>query len=61
MSEHIDTEHFQIGLKRVLPVADFARRYRLSEQEEKRLKSLFGDFASQHELLMNADRSPRWR
>jgi hypothetical protein len=49
------------GLKKVWSVADFARRYRLDNEEEARLMKLLGPFASQQELLMNASRAPRFR
>jgi hypothetical protein len=49
---HIDIE----GLKEVVSVSDFSRRYRLPKGEENRLMKLFGLSASKHELLMNARR-----
>lgn len=61
MSEHLNSQSFSNSLSRVWPVSDFAKRYRLQSDEEKRLVSLFGEFATEHELLMNADRTPRWR
>jgi len=48
-------------VKPILNVMEFCRRYRLDETEEKRLRKLFGDFASRHELLMNAQRKPVFR
>lgn len=48
-------------VKPILSVVEFCRRYRLDEAEEKRLRKLFGDFASRHELLMNAHRKPVFR
>ncbi|MFQ6163643.1 hypothetical protein [Sinorhizobium meliloti] len=39
----------------------FCRRERLSHEEEKRLTSLFGDFAEASALLHNVKRAPRWR
>ena len=48
-------------IKPILNVVEFCRRYRLDETEEKRLTKLFGDFASRHELLMNAQRKPVFR
>ena len=36
-------------------------RYRLDDEEKARLRKLFGDFASRHELLMNAQRKPVFR
>lgn len=48
-------------VKPILSVMEFCHRYRLDETEEKRLRKLFGDFASRHELLMNAQRKPVFR
>jgi hypothetical protein len=50
-----------VSLKKVWNVSEFARRYRLDQDEEKRLLKLLGTFASQQELLMNASRAPRFR
>jgi hypothetical protein len=47
--------------KPILNVAEFCRRYRLDKAEETRLRKLFGEFASRHELLMNAQRKPNFR
>ncbi|MBO0132995.1 MULTISPECIES: hypothetical protein [Agrobacterium] len=47
--------------KPILNVAEFCRRYRLDKTEETRLRKLFGEFASRHELLMNAQRKPSFR
>ncbi|RWX75794.1 hypothetical protein EPK99_19115 [Neorhizobium lilium] len=49
------------NLKKVWSVTDFAKRYRLDGEEESRLLKLLGSFASEHELLMNASRAPRFR
>lgn len=46
---------------RVWAVAEFCRRYRLDNVEESRLRKLLGDFAREHELLMNAHRKPAFR
>lgn len=48
-------------IRPILSVVEFCRRYRLDESEEKRLRKLFGDFASRHELLMNAQRKAVFR
>ena len=50
------------GTTRVWSVVDFCKRFRLDRAEETRLRKLLGDFASQHELLANAERKPisRW-
>lgn len=47
--------------KPILSVAEFCHRYRLDKAEEVRLRKLFGEFASKHELLMNAQRKPSFR
>jgi hypothetical protein len=47
--------------KPILNVAEFCRRYRLDKAEETRLRKLLGEFASRHELLMNAQRKPSFR
>ncbi|MBP1884372.1 hypothetical protein [Sinorhizobium mexicanum] len=39
----------------------FCQQQRLCQEEEKRLTSLFGDFATASELLHNVKRAPRWR
>ncbi|TNM65262.1 hypothetical protein FHP24_02985 [Aliirhizobium smilacinae] len=57
MTSHIDTDEIdRKALREVLSVANFARRYRLSIEEEQRLTKLFGQFATKQELLMNARR-----
>jgi hypothetical protein len=62
MTTYLKPEELEnIGLKKVWSVAEFARRYRLDKDEEKRLLKLLGPFASQQELLMNASRAPRFR
>ncbi|GAK69680.1 hypothetical protein [Agrobacterium rubi] len=48
-------------VKPIQSVVEFCRRYRLDETEETRLRKLFGEFASRHELLMNAQRKPVFR
>ncbi len=48
-------------IKPILSVVEFCRRYRLDQSEESRLRKLFGEFASRHELLMNAQRKPVFR
>ncbi|MBW6420450.1 hypothetical protein KX729_03275 [Rhizobium sp. XQZ8] len=62
MTTYLKPEELEnIGLKKVWSVSEFARRYRLEKDEEKRLLKLLGPFASQQELLMNASRAPRFR
>lgn len=58
----IDSQELETTeIKPILSVVEFCRRYRLDETEERRLRKLFGDFASRHELLMNAQRKPVFR
>lgn len=55
----IDNKHLDgNGVKPILNVTEFCRRYRLDKAEEARLRKLFGEFATRHELLMNAQRKP---
>jgi hypothetical protein len=62
MTSHLNISELEDrGLKKVLSVSDFARRYRLDAEEETRLLKLLGPFATQQELLMNASRTPRFR
>ncbi|MDW9502155.1 hypothetical protein [Sinorhizobium meliloti] len=62
MVERIEADKFS---KKVSPkvwnIHVFCRRQRLPQEEEKRLTSLFGDFATDSELLHNVKREPRWR
>ncbi|SDN85133.1 hypothetical protein SAMN05216328_13957 [Ensifer sp. YR511] len=46
---------------KVWSVAEFCRRHRLKDDEEKRLRQLFGHFATARELLHNAKRPPKCR
>lgn len=48
-------------IKPIQSVVEFCRRYRLDKSEESRLRTLFGEFASRHELLMNAQRKATFR
>jgi hypothetical protein len=58
----IDTKEIdEAKLREVWSISEFARRHRLDHAEEQRLRKLFGDFASRHELLMNARRPPQFR
>lgn len=62
MSEHLDRAKIEDGKTRsVRSVDDFCQRYRLSQEENVRLTRLFGNFASEQELLMNARRPPVFR
>jgi|AraplaDrversion2_2_1032049.scaffolds.fasta_scaffold04944_9 hypothetical protein len=49
------------GIKKLWSVSDFAKRYRLDGEEEARLVSLLGRFATEQDLLINASRAPRYR
>ena len=58
----IDTKEIdETRLREVWNIREFARRHRLDHAEEERLRKMFGDFASRHELLMNARRPPQFR
>lgn len=58
----IDTKDIdETKLREVWSISEFARRHRLDRAEEERLRKMFGDFASRHELLMNARRPPQFR
>ncbi|TDK37019.1 hypothetical protein E2F50_08935 [Rhizobium deserti] len=62
MSSHLNLDELENkGLRKVWSVNEFAKRYRLDEEEEARLVKLLGSFASEQELLMNASRAPRFR
>jgi hypothetical protein len=62
MTSHLNISGIEnTGLKKVWNVSDFAKRYRLDNEEETRLLKLLGTFASEQELLMNASRAPRFR
>ncbi|TWF56701.1 hypothetical protein [Neorhizobium alkalisoli] len=62
MTSHLNISDIQnTGLKKVWNVSEFAKRYRLDNEEETRLLKLLGAFASEQELLMNASRAPRFR
>lgn len=44
-----------------LSVAEFCAKYKLDNVEENRLRKLFGDYASRHELIINVQRKPNTR
>lgn len=44
-----------------LSVSEFCRKYQLGDVEEGRLRKLFGDYASRHELIINVQRKPNTR
>lgn len=45
----------------VWSVDEYAKRKGLSEEERRRLRQLFGAFATACELQHNTSRTPRWR
>jgi hypothetical protein len=49
-------EPIQSGTDKILPVSEFARRFRLDKVEENRLRKLLGPFAKEIDLLRNAGR-----
>lgn len=60
--ERIETGEIEIrSSTQVWSVADFAKRNNLDENEERRLRQLFGAFATAGELQHNVTRKPRWR
>ncbi|NOV19350.1 hypothetical protein E5S70_25270 [Ensifer adhaerens] len=60
--ERIETEKLATeAATKVCSVTDFCKRHRLCYEEEKRLRYLFGHFATARELLHNAKRTPKWR
>ncbi|ARS68801.1 hypothetical protein [Sinorhizobium meliloti] len=62
MVERIEADKFSKKIStKVWNIHVFCRRQRLPQEEEKRLTSLFGDFATASELLHNVKREPRWR
>ncbi|MBP1850671.1 hypothetical protein [Rhizobium halophytocola] len=61
MEQISDNEIERSTLLEVFNVSEFCKRYRLDALEERRLRVLFGEFATQHELLMNARREPKFR
>jgi hypothetical protein len=55
MSTHIDTARLcSTAVKAVVSVSEFALANRLTSDEQLRLLSLFGSFASTSELITNA-------
>ena len=61
MTERVDYERAKAAAAtKVWSVTAFCQRHRLDNDEERRLKLLFGEFATACELLHNAQRSPRW-
>ncbi len=62
MVERIEADKFSKKTStKVSNIHVFCRQQRLPQEEEKRLTSLFGDFATDSELLHNVKREPRWR
>jgi hypothetical protein len=46
---------------RIWSVRDYCRQHQIGEADERRMRQLFGHFASAGELLYNVNRNPRWR
>lgn len=44
-----------------LSVSEFCAKYKLDDIEENRLRKLFGNYASRHELIINVQRKPNTR
>ncbi|MDW9650024.1 hypothetical protein GOB33_18150 [Sinorhizobium meliloti] len=62
MVERIEADKFSKKTStKVWNIHVFCRQQRLPQEEKKRLTSLFGDFATDSELLHNVKREPRWR
>lgn len=62
MSTHIPSETIDTTkLREVWSVEEFCKRHRLCDEENARLRTLFGAFATKQELLANAQRPPLFR
>ncbi|OJU06527.1 hypothetical protein DEM27_29220 [Metarhizobium album] len=62
MSYNIDPNVIDVTtLRHVWPIRDFCQQYNLDLENEKRLRILFGEYATAMELLMNIVRRPRYR
>ncbi|MBN9028304.1 MAG: hypothetical protein BGO05_26925 [Rhizobiales bacterium 63-7] len=62
MSFNIDPSAFeQETLRQIWPIRDFCMQYNLDLDNERRLRTLFGEYATAVELLMNVERRPRFR
>lgn len=60
--EHVEAKKLSSHTARkVWNIHEYCERQRLCQDEEKRLTSLFGAFATARELLDNAKRAPKWR
>jgi hypothetical protein len=60
--EHVEAEKLsKHTVTKVWNVHEFCARHQLGDEEEIRLRRLFGRFATASELLHNAKRPPRWR
>ncbi len=58
--ERIKPEGTKVTIS-VWSVKDYARLHNLGEDEERRLRQLFGSFATASELRHNTRRQPKWR
>ena len=61
MEQIPDDQIQRSAMLEVFSIAEFCRRYRIEAMEERRLRTLLGEFATQQELLMNARREPKFR
>ena len=61
MVERVEAEKLSKQATKVWNIHEFCLRQRLCQEEERRLTSVFGEFATASELLHNAKRAPRWR
>ncbi len=59
--ERIEVEVDPSAATKVWCVKDFCAHHRLDDQEEKRLTTLFGQFATTSELVHNVRRRPKFR
>jgi hypothetical protein len=60
--ERVDVEITDLGTaSKVWSVRDFCSSHRLDNEEERRLTTLFGQFATTCELVHNVRRKPKFR
>ncbi|KWV47886.1 hypothetical protein AS026_12445 [Rhizobium altiplani] len=46
---------------RIWSVSDYCRQHQIGEAGERRMRQLFGHYASAGELRYNVNKNPRWR
>jgi hypothetical protein len=62
MSFYLDPKAVEeTTLRQIWPVRDFCEQYNLDVENEHRLRTLFGEYATAIELMMNVSRRPRFR